>query len=218
MKKLTAIVVFCAALLLSGCGAKAAEPAPPETTAQLEQSERIAELEARLEVAEAELARLGEQSEYAYYNMIRVDPDFSQAIVNCPDGILTSPVEPGLKCGHPMENEYVEVVAKCRVKENVALTEPPEEWLLIECAVMDASEGSLGWIPAECAAEYTAENMDTVTWPLKVDESKADWDHGLVSIGSVEDGVAHIGYAGGSEDMPAESILRPEPGVTGWFG
>lgn len=48
--------------------------------------------------------------------MIRVEPEFSQAIVNCPEGILVSPVEPQLKCGHPMENGYVEVVAKCRVK------------------------------------------------------------------------------------------------------
>lgn len=51
-----------------------------------------------------------------------------------------------------MENEYVEVVAKCRVKLSSELTEPPEEWLLVECAVMDATEGSLGWMPAECAA------------------------------------------------------------------
>lgn len=150
--------------------------------------------------------------------MVRVDPEFNQAIVNCPEGILTSPVEPGLKCGHPMENEYVEVVAKCRVKANNELTDPPEEWLLIECAAKDASEGSLGWIPAECAAEYTAENMDTVTWPLKVDESKVDWGYGLVSLGSVEDGVAQIGYhGGGSKSMPLEGLLRPEPGVTGWF-
>ena len=150
--------------------------------------------------------------------MVRVDPEFNQAIVNCPEGILTSPVEPGLKCGHPMENEYAEVVAKCRVKANNELTDPPEEWLLIECAAKDASEGSLGWIPAECAAEYTAGNMDAVTWPLKVDESKVDWGYGLVSLGSVEDGVAQIGYhGGGSKSMPPEDLLRPEPGVTGWF-
>ena len=58
----------------------------------------------------------GEGAEYSLENMIRVEPEFSQAVVNCPEGILVSPVEPQLKCGHHMENGYVEVVAKCRVK------------------------------------------------------------------------------------------------------
>lgn len=30
--------------------------------------------------------------------------------------MLAAPVEPGLKCGHPMAGECAEVVAKCRVK------------------------------------------------------------------------------------------------------
>ena len=64
----------------------------------------------------AGLAGAGEGAEYSLENMIRVEPEFSQAVVNCPEGILVSPVEPQLKCGHPMENGYVEVVAKCRVK------------------------------------------------------------------------------------------------------
>lgn len=44
----------------------------------------------------------GEGAEYSLENMIRVEPQ--------------------LKCGHPMENEYVEVVAKCRVKLSSELT------------------------------------------------------------------------------------------------
>lgn len=221
MKKLITIALLCGALLLSGCG----DGELPLTKLELEQEQRIEELEAELEQAEARLAEAaealagaGEGAEYSLENMIRVEPEFSQAVVNCPEGILVSAVEPQLKCGHPMENEYVEVVAKCRVKLSSELTEPPEEWLLVECAVMDATEGSLGWIPAECAAEYTAENMEQVTWPLKVDESKLDWGYGLVSIGSVEDGAAQIGYhGGGSASIPLEALLRPEPGTTGWF-
>ena len=66
--------------------------------------------------------------------------------------------------------------------------------------------------------EYTAENMDTVMFPLKVDETKMDWEHGMISIGSIDGGVANIGYAGGgAESIPAEYILRPTPGMTGWF-
>ncbi len=107
------------ALLLSGCG----DGELPLTKLELEQEQRIEELEAELEQAEARLAEAaealagaGEGAEYSLENMIRVEPEFSQAVVNCPEGILVSPVEPQLKCGHPMENGYVEVVAKCRVK------------------------------------------------------------------------------------------------------
>lgn len=39
--------------------------------------------------------------------------------------MLAAPVEPGLKCGHPMAGECAEVVAKCRVKANNELIEPP---------------------------------------------------------------------------------------------
>ena len=75
----------------------------PLTKLELEQEQRIEELEAELEQAEARLAEAaealagaGEGAEYSLENMIRVEPQ--------------------LKCGHPMENGYVEVVAKCRVK------------------------------------------------------------------------------------------------------
>lgn len=74
--------------------------------------------------------------------------------------------------GHPMENEYAEVVTKCRVKENASLIEPPEERPLLECAKAEASEVSL----------------------------RGGGCHG-----------------GGSESVQVENLLRPEPGVTGWF-
>ncbi len=93
------------ALLLSGCG----DGELPLTKLELEQEQRIEELEAELEQAEARLAEAaealagaGEGAEYSLENMIRVEPQ--------------------LKCGHPMENGYVEVVAKCRVKLSSELT------------------------------------------------------------------------------------------------
>lgn len=123
MKKLITIALLCGALLLSGCG----DGELPLTKLEMEQEQRIEELEAELEQAEARLAEAeealagaGEGAEYSLENMIRVEPEFSQAVVNCPEGILVSPVEPQLKCGHPMENEYVEVVAKCRLKPSSA--------------------------------------------------------------------------------------------------
>ena len=99
MKKLITIALLSGALLLSGCG----DGELPLTKLEMEQEQRIEELEAELEQAEARLAEAaealagaGEGAEYSLENMIRVEPQ--------------------LKCGHPMENEYVEVVAKCRVK------------------------------------------------------------------------------------------------------
>jgi hypothetical protein len=71
--------------------------------------------------------------------------------VNCGEGMLAAPVEPGLKCGHPMAGECAEVVAKCRVKATTSSS---------------SRRGICG---------------------------------------------------GGSKSLPAESILRPEPGATGWF-
>ena len=135
-----AAAALAAALCLSGCSS---EPVPqPETSVPPDQSERIEELEAQLAAAEEELERAANQGrfgEYAYYTMERIEPEFSQAIVNCEEGVLTSPVELGLKCGHRMVNEYAEVVAKCRIAANAELIDPPEEWLLIQCSVMDAT-------------------------------------------------------------------------------
>lgn len=221
MKKLIAIALLLGTLLLSGCG----EEGLPLTKLELEQQQRIEELETQLDEAEARLtqaeAALDEAlagEGYSLEGMVRAEPEFAQALVNCPEGLRTAPVDSGLKCGHRMENEYVEVVAKCLLKSGAALSDPPEAWLLVECAVMDATEASLGWIPADCAEEYTAENMAQVTWPLKVDEARVEWGRGPVALASVEDGVAQIGYhGGGTASLPAEALLRPEPGVTGWF-
>lgn len=216
-----AAAALALALCLSGCSAETS--CPPATSAPTDQSERTAELEARLAAAEEELERLENQSmfgEYAYYTMVRIEPEFSQAIVNCEEGILTSPVEPGLKCGHRMVNEYAEVVAKCRIAANTELIEPPEEWLLIQCSAMDATEGGLGWIPAGCAVEYTAENMETITFPLRIDESRMEWNYGSVSVDveTLGNDMVDIGYhGGGTASVPADCIIRPTPGVTGWF-
>ena len=216
-----AAAALAAALCLSGCSS---EPvSQPETSVPPDQSERIEELEAQLAAAEEELERAANQGrfgEYAYYTMERIEPEFSQAIVNCEEGVLTSPVELGLKCGHRMVNEYAEVVAKCRIAANAELIDPPEEWLLIQCSVMDATEGGLGWIPADCAVEYTAENMETITFPLRIDESRMEWNYGSVSVDveTLGNDMVDIGYhGGGTASVPADCIIRPTPGVTGWF-
>ena len=135
-------------------------------------------------------------------------------IVNCPDGAVTSPVEYGFKCSHPMENEYAEVLAACHIKENAALKEPQETWLLIHCGVWDASEGDIGWVPLECVTEYTAENMYTVTWPLLADGV----DYGFVGCNDSSGDLVVVGYhGGGTAEVPRGSLRYPTPGVTGWF-
>ena len=93
-------------------------------------------------------------------------------------------------------------------------------WLLIQCSAMDATEGGLGWIPAGCAVEYTAENMETITFPLRIDESRMEWNYGSVSVDveTLGNDMVDIGYhGGGTASVPADCIIRPTPGVTGWF-
>ena len=234
MKRLGKIsyLLLCV-LLFSGC---TAPEAAPSDTPQSVSSESLEELETQykreltelrlqltetqtqLETARMELERLTDPEAYSPYCMDFTQPENSQVIVNCLDGIRLSPIGPGSRCGHRMENEYAEVLAKCTIKAWSAYTQPPEEWLLIVCAPQEAAEGSLGWIPAECAAAYTAENMETAVWPMKVDQSVVEWRYGFVAFSAIEDGMARVGYHGGGSDLlPLESILRPEPGVTGWF-
>ena len=103
-------------------------------------------------------------------------------------------------------------------QENAALKEPQETWLLIRSGVWDASEGDIGWVPLECVTEYTAENMYTVAHPLKVDASAIDWNYGFVSCSDSSGIEVTVGYHGGGEaTIPADCLLYPEPGVTGWF-
>ena len=220
MKKTAVIALSLALLLCSACGVTQA-PAPTPLETERESSEVLV-LEARVAELEDELAAANERAanpqtelgEYAYYNMVYTEPEYTQVIVNCPDGMVTSPVEYGFKCSAPMENEYAEVLAACLIKENAALKEPQETWLLIRRAVRDASEGNIGWAPLECVTEYTAENMRTVTWPLLADGV----DYGFVSCDDSSGDTVVVGYHGGGEaEVPRASLHYPEPGVTGWF-
>lgn len=225
MRKTAAFALSLALLCCSACGAAQVSTPPPLATLEQKSSEALV-LEARIAELEDELAAANERAanpqtelgEYAYYNMVYTEPEYTQVIVNCPDGAVTSPVEYGFKCSHPMENEYAEVLAACHIKENAALKEPQETWLLIRSGVWDASEGDIGWVPLECVTEYTSENMYTVTHPLKVDASAIDWNYGFVSCSDSSGIEVTVGYHGGGEaTIPADCLLYPEPGVTGWF-
>lgn len=225
MRKTAVFALSLTLLCCSACGAAQVSTPPPLATPEQQSSEALV-LEARIAELEDELAAANERAanpqtelgEYAYYNMVYTEPEYTQVIVNCPDGAVTSPVEYGFKCSHPMENEYAEVLAACHIKENAALKEPQETWLLIRSGVWDASEGDIGWVPLECVTEYTAENMYTVTWPLKVDASAIDWNYGFVSCSDSSGIEVTVGYHGGGEaTIPADCLLYPEPGVTGWF-
>ena len=60
--------------------------------------------------------------------------------------------------------------------------------------------------------------MYTVTHPLKVDASAIDWNYGFVSCSDSSGSEVTVGYHGGGEaTIPADCLLYPEPGVTGWF-
>ena len=225
MRKTAAFALSLALLCCSACGAAQVSTPPPLATPEQKSSEALV-LEARIAELEDELAAANERAanpqtelgEYAYYNMVYTEPEYTQVIVNCPDGAVTSPVEYGFKCSHPMENEYAEVLAACHIKENAALKEPQETWLLIRSGVWDASEGDIGWVPLECVTEYTSENMYTVTHSLKVDASAIDWNYGFVSCSDSSGSEVTVGYHGGGEaTIPADCLLYPEPGVTGWF-
>ena len=217
MKKLMVLVLAAAMLALAACGVEVTPVGTPERTPNdTALRARISELEEQL--AEAEERAAAPQTllgEFAYYNMVYAEPEFTQAIINSPDGIVTSPVEYGFKCGHAMEDEYVEVLAACLIKENAALKEPAETWLLVRCAVRDASEGNIGWVPLECAAPYTAENMLSVTWPLRADGLE---NAGFVAVEGSGGGEVEVSYPGGGEAaVPADSIRYPAPGESGWF-
>ncbi len=221
MKKTAILALALALMCCSACGVtQIPAPTPPETPER--ESSEVLVLKARIAELEDELADANERAahpqtelgEYAYYNMVYTEPEFEQVIVNCPDGIVTSPVEYGFKCSAPMENVYAEVLAACLIKENAAIKEPQETWLLIHCAAQDASEGNLGWVPLECVTEYTSENMYTVTWPLLADGV----DYGFVGCNDSSGDLVVVGYhGGGTAEVPRGSLRYPTPGVTGWF-
>ena len=221
MRKTAVFALSLTLLCCSACGAAQVSTPPPLATPEQQSSEALF-LEARIAELEDELAAANERAanpqtelgEYAYYNMVYTEPEYTQVIVNCPDGAVTSPVEYGFKCSHPMENEYAEVLAACHIKENAALKEPQETWLLIRSGVWDASEGDIGWVPLECVTEYTAENMYTVTWPLLADGV----DYGFVGCNDSSGDLVVVGYhGGGTAEVPCGSLRYPTPGVTGWF-
>ena len=226
MKKLAVFVLISALLCCSACGTEQIPP-PTPTASPEQQSSEVLVLEARVAELEEELAAALESAanpqtqlgEYAYYSMVYAEPEYAQVIVNCPDGIVTSPVEYGFKCSAPMENEYAEVVAQCMIKANAQLTEPLEQWVLIRRSVRDASEANLGWVPLECVTEYTAENMRSITFPLKVSGGEASWGSVSVSAPVAADaGDVEISYhGGGTATVPAGDILYPTPGAPGWF-
>lgn len=168
---------------------------------------------------------------YSSLNMYFSAPQFSQVIVNCADGVRTAPASDAPAASHGLSNEYAEVVAQCEaVTTNSGGQLLVEDWLLIRFEVVTAPESNIGWVPLSSAAEYTAANCSTVSFPLRLKSGAVFYNSGggedtSIDMGSVfsvdgtaDDGMLNVSGVGGwTAKVYAADILYPAVGDAAWF-
>lgn len=229
-------VLFCALALLllsfSACGIK-------ETDVSTTEDPRIAQLQTQLEEAQAQIEKLKEANEggkiddtvYSELSMFYSAPEYSQVIVNCPDGARTEPALDALIASHGLDNEYAEVIAQCEV---VTLggdgQQKIEDWLLIHFQVVSTPESNIGWVPVSSVVEYTEDNYTSISFPPKLKSDGVFYSNSgaedatidkssMFSVNSISsDGMLNVSGVGGwNAKVYSDDVDYPVVGETSWF-
>ena len=210
--------ILALSLALTACGAPtqtdvmATPAASQDTELQMaldDANAKIADLTAQLEGYER-----GEREIYdagTYY----VEPEYTQALVNCPDGMRVWPTEGAVAVSCAINSEYAEVIAQCTALSYDEDGAPStSEWLLIRVAVSSVPESELGWVPLECCTEYTEENAGSVMFPLKLGADYGQDESWFLSVaGTDEAGNVLVSAPGGwSDAVKPEDVVYPPVG------
>lgn len=230
------VALLCALALLllsfSACGIQ-------ETDVSTTENPRIAQLQTQLEEAQAQIEKLKEANEggkiddtvYSELSMFYSAPEYSQVIVDCPDGARTEPALDALIASHGLDNEYAEVIAQCEV---VTLgsdgQQQIEDWLFIHFEVVSFPECNIGWVPMSSVAEYTEDNRTSISFPLKLKPGIVFYSNSgsedatidksaMFSVDSISsDGMLNVSGVGGwNAKVYSDDVDYPVVGETSWF-
>ena len=210
-------------LVLTACGA------PTQTDVMTTPTAGDSALQMALDDAEVKIADLtvqleeyerGEREVYTGIGVIYSEPEYTQALVNCPDGLRVWPTEDAATVSHVINSEYAEVVAQCTaVRDNEEGVPEESQWMLIRIAVSFTSESELGWVPLECCTEYTEENSHQATFPLKLGADYGQNESWFMRVdGTDADGNVLVSAPGGwsAAVKPGEVVYPPVGGE--WLG
>ena len=230
------VVLFCALALLllsfSACGIQ-------KTDVSTTEDPRIAQLQSQLEEAQSQIEKLKEANEggtiddtvYSELSMFYSVPEYSQVIVNCPDGARTEPALDAPIASHGFDNEYAEVIAQCDV---ITLgsdgQQQIEDWFLIHFQVVFTPESNIGWVPVSSVVEYKEDNCTSISFPLKLESDGAFYSNSgtedatidkssMFSVDSISsDGMLNISGVGGwNARVHPQDIAYPVVGDPSWF-
>lgn len=208
------VVFVILSLIFSACGVQEAEASVTDDAIIIPNTEEPA----------------GE-ARYSSVNMYFSVPQFSQVIVNYPDGARTAPTADAPIASHGFSNEYAEVVTQCKaVTADSSGQQVVEDWLMIRFEVVTAPESNIGWVPLSAAVEYTADNCSTLSFPLRLrsgaafynsageEDTSIDKDSVFSIDGTADDGMLNVSGAGGwTAKVSAADILYPTVGHAAWF-
>lgn len=219
MRKIAVVMSTALALILTltACGAPTqtdvtTTPAAGDSAMQmaLEDAEtKIADLTVQLEEYER-----GERRAYDA-GVSYEEPEYTQALVTCPDGLRVWPTEGAQVISRAINSEYAEVIAQCTaVLYDDSDTPVTSEWLLIRVAVSFISESELGWVPLDCCKEYTEENSHQAVFPLKLGADYGQDDSGFLSANGLDgDGNVLVSASDGwSTAAKPEDVVYPPVG------
>lgn len=230
------VALLCALALLllsfSACGIQ-------ETDVTTTENPRIAQLQSQTKEAQAQIEKLKEANEggktddtvYSELNMFYSAPEYSQVIVNCPDGARAEPALDAPIASHGLNKEYAEVIAQCDV---VTLgsdgQQQIEDWLLIHFQVVSTPESNIGWVPVSSVVEYTEDNYTSISFPLKLKSDGIFYSNSgaedatidkssMFSVNSISsDGMLNVSGVGGwNARVHPEDIAYPVVGDPSWF-
>ena len=226
------IVLSLLLLSFSACGIQETDVSPTEDP-------RVAQLQSQLEEAQAQIEKLTEENEggaiddtvYSEFSMYYSTPEYSQVIVNCPDGPRSEPSLDAPIASHGLNNEYAEVIAQSYVVTLGSDGQRQEEdWLLIRFEVVTVPESSMAWVPMSSVAEYTEDNRTSISRPLKLKSDGAFYSSSgaedttvdkssTFSVDSISgDGKLNVSGVGGwNAVVYPDDVAYPVVGDPSWF-
>lgn len=118
-------------------------------------------LESEVEILTQQLEEM-EQSYMLKYHIQAETPEIRACIVY--DGVFYNDPRFEAEQGVNAENSYATVILQAAVTD--MYTGRQSLWYLIRFEPLSSPCNNIGWVPAENVAEYCAENMTDILWPV----------------------------------------------------